>query len=141
MESLLKVLLMKVLLRTMWPLEKHAEILLDRFPFVIGRRNDNDCVLPLAFISRHHCRFLRSGDQVLVQDLESYNGTFVNGTRITAPKAIHSGDELSLGPCSFRVQILGATGETPVQLSSATAKQPAIEPDGSDDQFTVRAQV
>lgn len=68
---------MKMLLRTLWPLDDCREILVDRYPFVIGRRSDNDCTLALAFVSRRHCQFTRVDGQVHVQDLESYNGTYV----------------------------------------------------------------
>jgi pSer/pThr/pTyr-binding forkhead associated (FHA) protein len=103
---------MKLWLHTSQPVDDLREILIDRFPFVIGRRSDSDCALPLAFISRHHCQFILNDDQVLVQDLESYNGTFVNGQKASHPLPVRHGDELSLGPVSFRVVIELATPET-----------------------------
>src|SRR6516225_6681549 len=93
-----KVLLMKMLLQTIWPLDENREIVVDHFPFVIGRRSDNDCALALVFVSRRHCRFTLDDHHVMVQDLESYNGTFVNGKRVTSPLPISHGDELTLGP-------------------------------------------
>jgi pSer/pThr/pTyr-binding forkhead associated (FHA) protein len=76
---------------------------IEQFPFVIGRKRDCDWSLPLAFISRRHCRFTREGNQVQVQDLESHNGTFVNGKRASSPLPVHHGDEVSLGPVAMRV--------------------------------------
>jgi len=102
---------MKMLLQTSWPLGEHREIVVERFPFVIGRRTDSDRSLPWLFVSRRHCCFTRTGDQVLVQDLESFNGTCVNGKRASRPLAVQNGDELWLGPCSFRVSMLNDTGE------------------------------
>ena len=61
------------------------ELCLDHFPYVIGRRRDSDGHLPFAFISRTHCQFLCADQQILVQDLESYNGTFLNGRRVRHP--------------------------------------------------------
>ena len=111
---------MKMFLQTSWPLEGNREIVVQRFPFVIGRRSDLDCSLSLAFVSRRHCQFTRAGDDVLVQDLESYNGTFVNGKRASAPLPVSHGDELKIGPCSFRVSVEHDTAEGP-----ALAVEPA----------------
>jgi len=100
---------MKVFLHTPWPLETTREIVVDRFPFVIGRRSENDGTLPLACVSRRHCQLTRTGEQVLVHDLDSHNGTYVNGTLVTNPSPIKNGDELKLGPCPFRVTVLRDT--------------------------------
>jgi predicted component of type VI protein secretion system len=100
---------MKVFLQTPWPLESNRQIVVDRFPFVIGRRKENDGTLPLACVSRRHCQLIRSGEQVIVHDLDSYNGTYVNDTLATTPMAIKNGDELKLGPCPFRVTVLRDT--------------------------------
>jgi pSer/pThr/pTyr-binding forkhead associated (FHA) protein len=102
---------MKMLLRTFWPLDDNREIVVQRFPFVIGRRTDSDYSLTLAFVSRRHCQFTRTGDQVLVHDLESCNGTFVNGKRARSPLPVQDGDELTLGLCSFRVSMRHDTSE------------------------------
>ncbi len=103
---------MKVCLQNTGSLDEVREIELHEFPCVVGRRSDCDCCLPLAFISRRHCQFLHQGEQVLVQDLESYNGTYVNGQRALRPLPIRHGDEVSLGPISFRVVLPGGPQET-----------------------------
>src|SRR6516162_6889350 len=126
---------MKMLLRTLWPLDENREILVDHFPFVVGRRSENDCSLPLAFVSRRHCQFTRAGDEVLVQDLESYNGTYVNGKRAMTPMPLHHGDELTLGPCSFRVMVLNGSAETPPLLGAVgTAEEPVAHPSHVEDE-------
>jgi pSer/pThr/pTyr-binding forkhead associated (FHA) protein len=102
---------MKIILRTSLLLDHAREIVVRRFPFVIGRRTNSDYSLPLPFVSRRHCRFTRTGDQVLVQDLGSYNGTFVNGKRASRPLPVQDGDELTLGHCSFRVSMLHDTSD------------------------------
>jgi pSer/pThr/pTyr-binding forkhead associated (FHA) protein len=79
------------------------ELCLEHFPFVIGRRSDSDGCLPFAFISRRHCQFVFLDNRILVQDLESYNGTFVNGKQAGQPLPVQDGDEITLGPISFRV--------------------------------------
>jgi pSer/pThr/pTyr-binding forkhead associated (FHA) protein len=103
---------MKLWLQNSYPLNGRSEIAVDRFPFLIGRRSDNDLSLPWAFISRRHCQFTQSGEEVLVQDLESYNGTYVNGRRASVPLPVRHGDELNLGPLVFRVVMPRTPHET-----------------------------
>ena len=116
---------MKLLLQTSWPLGDNREIAVQRFPFVVGRRSDSDCSLTLMFVSRRHCQFTRIGDQVLVQDLKSHNGTFVNGKRASRPLPVQDGDELTLGPCPFRVSMLHDTGEMPALKDRIGSCEPA----------------
>jgi predicted component of type VI protein secretion system len=99
------------------------EILLDHYPFVIGRHRKNDCCLPVAFVSRQHCQFLRQDDQVIIQDLESYNGTYLNGRRLRQPSPLRHGDELSLGPICFRVAFLARGPETAAECPKVTTAE------------------
>jgi pSer/pThr/pTyr-binding forkhead associated (FHA) protein len=89
---------------------------LEEFPFIIGRRRDCQGCLPYAFISRHHCQFWEENGQILVKDLESYNGTYVNGNPALTPLAIVDGDEVTLGPISFVVLMPKADAETGISL-------------------------
>ena len=56
-------------------------------------------------VSRRHARLLRSEQQVLIEDLNSLNGTFVQSTRLTAhhPHALQPGDELQFGKVVLRI--------------------------------------
>ena len=60
---------------------------LDRGLLVIGRGQDCDLVLPDTQVSRHHAELRRHGDQWLVVDLGSTNGTFVGGARLRPNEA------------------------------------------------------
>jgi len=51
-------------------------------------------------VSRKHCLFIRSGRQCTVKDLESRNGTFVNGTPVTEHQ-LEQGDEVRIGASVF----------------------------------------
>ncbi len=93
-----------------------ALLCLDHFPFVIGRRRDSSGCLPYAFISRHHCEFTEENGQVRVKDLESYNGTFVNGRPALMPLEVKDGDEITLGPVSFAVVMPRANAETALSV-------------------------
>ena len=58
--------------------------------------NEGDNQKRNALISRRHCRLSVKGNQVLVEDLQSTNGTSVNGHKITAPTALKNGQVLVL---------------------------------------------
>ena len=73
---------------------------------VIGRRQDCDLCVPLMIVSRRHCEIDQEGDQLLVRDLGSRNGTFLNGQQVSQGY-ISPGDSLRIGPIDFAVQING----------------------------------
>ena len=70
---------------------------------VIGRIPGCDQVIDLPMISSRHARLFRKGDRILIEDLRSSNGTFVNGSRVEGPVVLNSGDEVGLG--SHRVTL------------------------------------
>ncbi len=75
---------------------------------VIGREPPaGGLALPFGSVSRSHARVVRRNDAWVVQDLESRNGTFVNGTR-TAEAVLADGDELRLGAVVFKLALRGA---------------------------------
>jgi FHA domain len=63
----------------------------------VGTLESNDVVVDADGVSRVHAVFERFGDAWCVRDLDSRNGTFVNGGRIIGERALHSGDEIVLG--------------------------------------------
>jgi len=77
---------------------------------VIGRREDCDLRIPLTQVSRKHCRLVKDGDQLRVEDLGSSNGTFHNGHRIREA-TLGAGDTLAIGSVLFGVQINGEPPE------------------------------
>ncbi len=65
---------------------------------ILGRSASSTVALPEdSFISSTHARVWRQAGQVMVEDLGSTNGTFVNGNRLTAPTALNPGDQLQVG--------------------------------------------
>ncbi len=74
---------------------------------VIGRREDCDLRIPLGEISRKHCRLIKDGDSLRLEDLGSSNGTFHNGQRIVQEASIQPGDTIQVGSIAFVVQIDG----------------------------------
>ncbi len=81
----------------------HAEnapprhIALNLLPMTIGRTAPSELILEGSTVSRRHCRFERAGDRIVITDLGSTNGTFVDGERIEAPIALDDGARLTIG--------------------------------------------
>ncbi len=78
---------------------------------VVGRREDADFRIPLTDVSRKHCRLIKDGNQLVIEDLGSANGTFHNGQRVQGDAEISAGDTLQIGPVQFVVQIDGVPSE------------------------------
>ena len=78
------------------------EILIDRDLWV-GRHQTADLVLQAAEISRKHAAFLLKDDVLLVQDLGSSNGTFVNDVQVTEPTPLKHDDQVKFASLLFKV--------------------------------------
>lgn len=66
----------------------------------IGRRSANDIGLRDRFVSRHHCMIRHDGQQHIIEDLNSANGTYVNGERVKA-SALKEGSLIEIGASGF----------------------------------------
>jgi len=80
---------------------KFKELVLKNFSLqdggkTIGRAPGNDVVLENLLVSGHHARIDQAGGDYILTDLQSKNGTYVNGTRITTAKLKH-GDQILVG--------------------------------------------
>jgi pSer/pThr/pTyr-binding forkhead associated (FHA) protein len=74
-----------------------------RTPFVVGRDKTADLVLRDPEVSRRHVRFEGHEAVVYLQDLNSSNGTFLNGRRVTSAIEVREGDEIDVGTTRIRV--------------------------------------
>ncbi len=74
-----------------------------RLPTIIGRSPDASVKVPSTMVSRKHCEIVRSGNQLVVRDLGSANGTFVNDERIDEPTLLFEDDLLRVGPVIMQV--------------------------------------
>jgi hypothetical protein len=72
-------------------------IALEKDRLTVGRSSDNDLVVADSAVSRHHAILERFGDTWFVRDLNSSNGTDVNGDRVIGERALRNGDELLVG--------------------------------------------
>jgi EAL domain-containing protein (putative c-di-GMP-specific phosphodiesterase class I) len=72
-------------------------------PFLVGRRSDSALCLRQNCVSKKHAELSVSNDQLRVRDLESTNGTYVNGERISAATGLNPGDIVQFATVVFRV--------------------------------------
>jgi len=101
---------------------------------VIGRREDCDLRIPLGEVSRKHCRLVRDGDTLKLEDLGSSNGTFLNGQRVQEA-LLSPGDTIQVGPVVFALQIDGEPPEEdlrPVTAGAAATEEES--PLGEEDE-------
>jgi serine phosphatase RsbU (regulator of sigma subunit) len=77
---------------------------LDGAATILGRQADSTICLESQAVSRHHARILCDSGQFFVEDLQSSNGTYVNGKRIRSRVPLTKDDTLQIGPYQFAVR-------------------------------------
>lgn len=77
---------------------------LSRERISLGRSNKNDICLEHETVSGHHCRLQIQKTDIILNDLESLNGTYVNGKKITMIALKHN-DLIQIGDATFRIEI------------------------------------
>jgi hypothetical protein len=86
-------------------LEPGDEFPLNSAPVTVGRGGQNDLVLTGdEFASARHARIEMRGDGAWVQDLDSTNGTYVNGSRVAGAQRLDAGDVLRVGETDLLVE-------------------------------------
>ncbi len=68
----------------------------------VGRHPESDIFLNDVTVSRHHCRFVLTGEEMRVEDSGSTNGTYVNDERVDQAQ-LNAGDEVMVGRFHFVV--------------------------------------
>jgi pSer/pThr/pTyr-binding forkhead associated (FHA) protein len=87
------------------PLASPREIVLDHFPAEIGRSSDVALRIDDRWISRRHCRLSIEDGELVVEDLGSRHGTYVNGSAVSK-SPLTNGSELCLGLSHFVVHLI-----------------------------------
>jgi pSer/pThr/pTyr-binding forkhead associated (FHA) protein len=90
---------------------------------LIGRREDCDLRIPLGEVSRKHCRLVKDGQSLRLEDLGSSNGTYLNGQRVQE-SGVNPGDSIQVGAVSFIVQIDGVPADDAIQAPATRAVEP-----------------
>jgi hypothetical protein len=87
----------------------------------VGRKSDNDIVIDNPAVSGHHCTIKVKGDTYFVEDLESTNGTFVNGKKIVKC-GLHDADVI--GVAKHSLVFVEEKLETPAQAAERESTYP-----------------
>lgn len=104
-------------------LDGHADIPLDRLLVVVGRHRRCDAQIDSARVSRRHCCLALDSDGVLVRDLGSTNGTWINGRRVEEG-ALLPGDELSIAHLRYALELAPEPAAGPAAPSASHAEVP-----------------
>jgi hypothetical protein len=90
------------------------EVAIGNRPVTIGRSPDNDLPVDNLAVSNHHARVYFEGNRLVVEDLDSLNGTFVNDLRVERA-TLHDGDSIWIGKHHIKVD---ATAENTLPWDS-----------------------
>lgn len=109
---------------------------------VAGRQEDCRLRIASSQVSRRHCQIFEQKGYLIVKDLGSSNGTYVNDKRIKGQQVLEPGDELTVGPVRFKIEKLSPpatptpgkkkSSETAVGASPASAADKPIPIDDED---------
>ena len=81
-----------------------TELALGRDPITIGRSSESNLVIRDDYTSTHHARLLLWNDEWMIQDLDSTNGTFLDGRRVTVPTQVPLDTPIKIGTTTFELR-------------------------------------
>lgn len=88
-------------------------IFIDQPELTFGRDPGSGLVIEDRRVSRRHARIWLEGDRYYLEDLNSKNGTFVNGQELQGPHSLQDGDEIQIALCC-KLAFVGAEATAPV---------------------------
>jgi pilus assembly protein CpaF len=119
----------------------------DKHEINVGRVQGNDLMLPKGNVSKRHARLLFRDGRIIVTDLKSTNGTYVNGRKIAQATIVREGDKIYVGDFVLRVEMSGSIAQaitrSPV-APTGTAQSPSFpavpspRPSVNFEEFTAR---
>jgi pSer/pThr/pTyr-binding forkhead associated (FHA) protein len=92
----------------------------------IGRVEDNTFQIAETSVSSHHCEVLLRGSDVVIKDLNSTNGTFINDQPVTGESVLKPGQTLRLGTVELKLETGGAA---PASATAAASVSPGAASD------------
>jgi pSer/pThr/pTyr-binding forkhead associated (FHA) protein len=104
-----------------------ASVRLKKADTLVGRQKGCDIRIPSNEISRRHCILSAEHGTVVVEDLNSANGTYLNGERISGRQKLKAGDRLRIGTLTFRIDVVPDAG------ASVSPEQPKHDEAAADD--------
>lgn len=105
---------------------KQEEFKIEQVTVSIGRKPDNDIVIDMPVVSGSHARLLHEGDRIVLEDLNSTNGTFVNKKKVSKVALNHK-DIIYIG----KSQIMYLTDLPSAQPNAADKAKPAEDLDAT----------
>ena len=113
---------MKQFLRIVGGTSNGQEIPVTSSKISLGRGEEADYRLKSELVSRSHCEIQLLSEEVVITDLNSRNGTFVNGVRLEGKLSIKPGDSLRIGNMLFVLTERSAAGAEAKESSYSEAK-------------------
>lgn len=102
-----------------------TEYPLEKTEIYLGRDLSNDVVINDAEVSRRHARLVLTGNTYAMEDLGSTNGTFLRGTRLSAPVLLNPGELITIGE---KVLLKFESASIDPNATVAAFRRPAAEP-------------
>ncbi|HEX8247092.1 MAG TPA: FHA domain-containing protein [Pyrinomonadaceae bacterium] len=103
-------------------------VLVEGDKFVIGRHSENDLSISDGSLSRRHAQIERFGDVFVVSDLNSSNGTTLDGAKLEKPAALKKGDKFNLGGgFEFEVELISDDETAASDAENAAAQKESVE--------------
>jgi len=104
----------------------------DSEEITIGRVEENDICLPKGNISKKHTKVVVKDGKIIVLDLKSTNGTYVNGKKLAGPQVIRPSDKVYIGDFILNVEPLDFAGEEAVDAGAAVTPADGAAPEAAE---------
>lgn len=98
---------------------KSQELDLHRERYVVGREEGCDLRIPLAAVSRKHAELRAGSGGLVIRDLGSSNGTYVNREAVEGERSLSAGDLVAIGPVVLVVRLDGEPSDVDIVESLA----------------------
>jgi pSer/pThr/pTyr-binding forkhead associated (FHA) protein len=124
---------------------KTTSVPLVRDEITIGRKEGNTIRLTDRNVSRRHAKLQKQNGAYVLQDLGSYNGTVINGTRLSDTRSIKTGDQIVIGDYKLAIveenasQVAAATQSTPAASAAIETFEAPPSAGGHHPQATMPA--
>lgn len=102
----------------------------DQSVITIGRADVNDIVLPTAKVSKRHAKLEATSQGLILTDIKSTNGTYLNGRKVLAPTLVGDADRIHVGEFVIKVQVASGlpSGPPPAGFAAETDASASTEP-------------
>jgi hypothetical protein len=103
---------------------------------VVGRGAECNVVVPERPVSREHLRIWRDGSHFYVEDLDSKNGTHLNGMKLTGTSPLQDGDEIQVA-LSIKFKFIGSEATVPLTLETIPENHGSLQLDPNTHQVSI----